>query len=304
MDKSRVHRFTVSVPCKTPFADEVKEYDDWCFIILPDKHSKDGEPVRLVINCHGAGGTVTTDDSKVEHQAMTQYLVANGYAVMCVGGLPQEFADLHGIDIRNNMGCPIATESNVRAYHYCMEKFNLKKEVLVLGSSMGGLSSTNLVLSKRIPVLAHACFCPVLDTYNQPFLHPWSGGLPRTALGLFYSFDKDEAGNFIYDEEKVMGCNPAQNPQRLHYPCPALFCQCENDHIVNPAVTKKFVAEVKEAGNQIELFMLPEGGHEPQLWGDGNQSTSGNTSFDGETLVIKPGPEKVFRWLRYQDFTL
>lgn len=304
MDKSRVFRFTVPVPCKTPFADEVKEYEDFCFIIFPDSYSEAGEPTRLVINCHGAGGTVTTDDSQVENQAMTQYLVANGYAVMGVGGLPKAFADLHGIDIRNNMGCPISTESNVRAYHFCMEKFNLKKEVLVLGSSMGGLSSTNLVLSERIPVLAHACFCPVLDTYNQPFLHPWSGGLPRTALGLFYSFDKDEEGNWIYDEQKVLGCNPAKNPKRLRYPCPALFCQCANDHIVNPEVTKAFVKEAQEAGNQIELFLLPEGGHEPQLWGEGIPNPSGNVDSDGETLVIKPGPEKVFRWLRYQDFTL
>ena len=69
-------------------------------------YDENGKPVRLVINCHGAGGTVTTDDSQVEHQALTQYLVANGFAVMDVNGLPREYAEKHGIDIRNNIGSP------------------------------------------------------------------------------------------------------------------------------------------------------------------------------------------------------
>ena len=52
------------------------------------------------------------------------------------------------------------------------------------GASMGGISSTNLVLSGKIPVLVQTGFCPVLDTYNEIFLHPWSNGLPKTALSV------------------------------------------------------------------------------------------------------------------------
>lgn len=56
---------------------------------------------------------------------------------------------------------------------------------------MGEISSTNLVLSGKIPVIAHSAFCPVLDTYNQIFLHPWSGGLPKIAFGKIYKLDRD-----------------------------------------------------------------------------------------------------------------
>lgn len=297
MNKSRIFRFTIPVICKIPFSDEVREYEDWGFIILPDSYTEKGKPTRVVLNCHGAGGTVTTDDSQLEKQAMTQYLVANGYAVMGVNGLPQAYADEFGIDIRNNIGCPLSIDSNVAAYRYCLERFNLLPEVIVLGSSMGGITSTNLVLSRRIPVLAQAGFCPVLDTYNQIFLHPWCDGLPRTALGMFYSLDRDVEGNWIYDEEKIRGYNPMKNPGRHSYPCPLYFCQCANDHVVSPEVTKVFVEELKAGGNSAELLLLPDGRHEPQLYGEAVSDPSGNTNLDGETLAIRPGVETVFRWI-------
>ena len=194
-----IHRFSVPVYCNNP--EEI--YEDMGFIIFPDSYSETEESTRLIINCHGAGGTVSTDDSQVEHQALTHYLVANGYAVMDVNGLPVKYAEENNIDIRNNIGSPIAVRSYVKAYHYCIEKFNLKREVFVHGSSMGGISSTNLVLSGQIPVIAHSAFCPVLDTYNEIFLHPWSDGLPKFALGKIYDLDIDKSGEYIYDKNKI-----------------------------------------------------------------------------------------------------
>lgn len=115
---------------------------------------------------------------------------------MDVNGLPEKYAEENGIDIRNNIGSPIAMRSYVKAYHYCMANFNLHPDVFVHGGSMGGISSTNLVLSGQISVIAHSAFCSVLDTYNQIYLHPWSDGLPRTALGKIYSLDKDDSGEY------------------------------------------------------------------------------------------------------------
>ena len=86
---------------------------------------------------------------------------------MDVNGLPLEYANKNGIDIRNNIGSPIAIRSYVKAYHYCMDRFNLKPQVFVHGGSMGGISSTNLVLSGMIPVIAHSAFCPVLDNISK-----------------------------------------------------------------------------------------------------------------------------------------
>lgn len=289
----QTYRFTIDVACNA-----TETYKDHGFIILPDTYTESGAPTRLVISCHGAGGTVTTDDSQVEHQALTQYLVANGYAVMDVNGLPMEYAEKQGIDLRNNVGCHLAMQSYVKAYHYCMERFNLLPEVFVHGGSMGGISSTNLVLSGKIPVIAHSAFCPVLDTYNEIFLHPWSGGLPKTALAKFYGFETDGAGEYIYDEDRVMGLNPMNNPKAVEYPVPVKFWQCEDDPIVSVEVTKQFIARIKE---NAYLQTFPSGGHEPQDYGPAVEHPTGNTLFNGEKLKINPAVEGVYTWIKQYD---
>lgn len=304
----KTHRFTVSVNCHLPkdaITDTLQDFEkndtDHGFIILPDTYSETGKATRLVINCHGAGGTVTTDDSQVEHQVLTQYLVANGFAVMDVNGLPSEFAKNEGIDIRNNIGSPIAVRSYVKAYHYCMERFNLKPSVFVHGGSMGGISSTNLVLSGCIPVIAHSAFCPVLDTYNQIFLHPWSEGLPKTALEILYGLEKNADGESIYDEEKVAGFNPARNEKAACYPVPVKFWHCIDDGTVNHAVTAQFVSRIRAHGGTAYLRTFPYGGHEPQLVGECIESPAGKDVFCGEKLGITPAVEEAFIWIRNYD---
>ena len=256
---------------------------------------------------HGAGGTVSTDDSQVEQQTLTKYLLANGYAVMDVNGLPEDFARANGIDIRNNIGSHVAIQSYIKAYHYCIENFKLKREVFVHGASMGGISSTNLVLSCEIPVIAQSGFCPVLDTYNQIFLHPWCGGLPKFALGAFYHLEKDENGELIYDEERIKGYNPMGRLIRtdggdcLHYPVPVAFWHCEDDPVVDIAITKQFVTAIKNDGGEAYLRTFEHGGHEPQLVGDFLENPSGNTVFGDESLKITTAVEDVFLWIKRFD---
>lgn len=304
-----VHRFSVLVNCHVPedglCTDRVQDferlYEDRGFIILPENYSETGEATRLVISCHGAGGTVTTDDSQIEHQALTQYLVANGFAVMDVNGLPEKFAQEWGIDIRNNIGSPIAIQSYVLAYHYCMAHFNLKPRVFVHGASMGGISSTNLVLSGQIPVIAHSAYCPVLDTYNQIFLHPWSGGLPKVALGKFYSLDEDEKGEYIYNEEKIAGYNPAKNKKAETYPVPVRFWHCKDDPVVPFDVTEQFVLRIRKAGGIASLRPFPYGGHEPQLVGERVENPCGKDTFNGEKIAVTPAVEETLVWMRNFD---
>ncbi len=305
----RVHRFSIRVNCFLPDENAVSDqlqdfeelYEDRGFIILPDQYTENGAPTRLVINCHGAGGTVTTDDSQVEHQSTTKYLVANGYAVMDVNGLPELYAAEKGIDIRNNVGSPIAIRSYVKAYHYCMEHFNLKREVFVHGGSMGGISSTNLVLCGCIPVIAHSAYCPVLDTYNEMFLHPWCDGLPKEALGKIYGFEKDENGEYIYDESKLVGYNPVRNAKAKCYPVPVKFWQCKDDPVVSYEVTEAFVRSIKENGGIAYLRAFPYGQHEPTLVGSAIEAPSGNCVYGEETLKIVPAVEEMFIWIKNFD---
>lgn len=301
-----IHRFSVLVNCHLAennlITDQQQDfeqlYEDYGFIILPESYTEDGPATRLVISCHGAGGTVTTDDSQIEHQALTQYLVANGYAIMDVNGLPSKYAEEYGIDIRNNIGSPIAVMCYVKAYNYCIEKFNLKSEVFIHGASMGGISSTNLVLSGLIPVVAHSAFCPVLDTYNQIFLHPWSDGLPKIALSKIYGFNIDENDEYIYDDNKVRGYNPINNKKAEVYPVPVKFWHCADDPVVPYNVTKKFIEKINENGGIAHLRTLPYGGHEPQLVGEFIKKTCGCNMFNGTEIQITPAVEEVFIWIR------
>lgn len=305
----RVHHFQVAVNCfladtfgKTDaLQDAERLYADDGLLILPDGYREDGERTRLVINCHGAGGTVTTDDSQAEHQVLTQYLVANGYAVMDVNGLPEAYAREAGIDIRNNVGSPIALQCYVKAYRYCMEHFHLKPEVFVHGASMGGISSTNLVLSGCIPVIAHSAFCPVLDAYNEMFLHPWSDGLPKEALGRIYGFEKGADGEYIYDAEKLAGFDPATNARARLYPVPVKFWHCEDDDVVSYEVTKRFVGTIREHGGIAYLRTFSHGGHQPQMVGAPIASPSGRHEVGGSELQITPAVEEAFLWIRRFD---
>lgn len=301
----RIHRFKVPVDCSDIRSEEPEEIcSDHALLMLPDSYRKTGTPTRLVINCHGAGGTVSADGSQVEEQVITKYLLANGYAVMDANGLPEEYAIKAGIDIRNNVGSPIAVQSYVKAYHFCIENFNLYRDVFVHGASMGGISSTNIVLSGCIPVIAQTGYCPVLDTWNQIFLHPWSDGLPKTALGKFYGFAKDANGEYVYDEERLAGFNPmgrcieVGGREYLRYPVPVKFWHCEDDPTVSVGTTKRFVEAIRNSGGIACLRTFPHGGHEPQEFGGFTAEPSGKTVLDGEELPIRPAVEEAFRWIR------
>ena len=74
----KVHHFSVAVNCHLADENAVTDkqqdfeeiYEDYGCLLLPDSYTDEGAPTRLVISCHGAGGTVTTDDSQVEHQEL------------------------------------------------------------------------------------------------------------------------------------------------------------------------------------------------------------------------------------------
>ena len=192
----------------------------------------------------------------------------------------------------------------MKAYHACIERFHLHREVFVHGGSMGGISSTNLVLSGCVPVIAQTGYCPVLDTWNQIFLHPWSDGLPKTALGKFYAFKKDEDGEYVYEEESLAGFNPmgrcvaVGGREYLNYPVPVKFWQCEDDPTVSVETTKRFVRAVRNAGGIAYLRTFPHGGHEPQDYGDFVASPSGKAVLGEEVLPIRPAVEETFRWIK------
>ena len=157
----------------TSVQDSVTEYADTGVIFLPENYSADGTPTRLIISCHGSG-TVIDDTFAVTSKSWNDYLVKMGYAVMDVNG---------GVADGRHFGSPFAIQSYIKAYEYVEDKYNLHKEVFVLGTSMGGLAAFSLVQSGAIPVKAQAGFCPVVDLLRQAWMNPWYGGSSGEAWG-------------------------------------------------------------------------------------------------------------------------
>ena len=329
-------RFQVPVNCNiadylsnsTNLQDESEIYNDWGVLMLPESYSPVGKPTRLIIGCHGAGGSVSSTQSQTENTTMYQYFCANGFAVMDMSGLPGGYATLMGIDYYNNIGSPIAVQSYIKGVQWVLENYNIDKDgILITGGSMGGISSSNIVLSGSLNIIAHGIICPVLDTYNHIWLNPWSAGLPKTAMIKIYGFAETAPGSgvYVYDEEKLKGFNPVLNSmisfdkvsklfsnnievttsnaltnldEVKKYPCPIKIWHSTDDPTVNFAVSQRHINSIRKGGQIAYLRSIPSGGHEPLEVGTTLTSPSGSTNYKGSALSIKPIVEEVYLWFK------
>lgn len=323
-----IHRFTVEVNCAPmyipednlgpEFADGTNMYTDYGVLIFPKSYTDTGKKTRLVISAHGGGGTVSADSSQAEYQSISQYLVANGYAVMDVNGLPEQYALDHGnLRLQDSVGSYIAIQSHIKAYNYAMDNFNFYPEVFLVGISEGGITTTNIVLHSHIPVLAQAGWSPVLDTYNQIWMDPWpwcSVNGPGAVLATVYGFDpipdatstKDRL-KWTYDEKKIMGYNPmkcnvitgADGLEYRYYRCPVKFWHCMDDDTVSYEPTQAFIKSIQNAGGTAYLKLYETGGHETAYVGDPVPNPTGNTiNLAGEEIEIKPVCEETYLFFK------
>lgn len=323
-----IHRFSVEINCAPlyipednlgpEFNDDYQPYTDYGVLIFPDSYTDKGKKTRLVISAHGGGGTVTADSSQAEYQSISRYLVANGYAVMDVNGLPEQYAiDKGNLRLQDSVGSYLAIQSHIKAYNYCMENFNFYPEVFLVGISEGGITTTNIVLHSHIPVLAQAGWSPVLDTYNQIWMDPWpwcSVNGPGAVLATVYGFDpipdatstKDRL-KWTYDEKKIMGYNPmkcnvttgSDGLEYRHYRCPVKFWHCMDDDTVRYEPTEAFIKSIQNAGGTAYLKLYETGGHETAYVGDPVPNPIGNTiAYDGTEIEIKPVCEETFLFFK------
>ena len=173
--------------------DGVVNGTDYGYIILPKNYTEDGEPTRLIIVCHGAGASLGDYGSTAINESMSQYYwVSMGYAIMDMYACPPQLAggkELH-------YGNPTVLECYEKGYEYVMQNYNLKTDgIFVLGSSMGGLSSFQIVQSGKFPVLAQVANCPVIDLFKQAYCNPWYNEIPtyqREKIASYFDFEGEK----------------------------------------------------------------------------------------------------------------
>jgi len=292
-------RFTVNV--NTVFPDDssitmaVQDSEnyvaDYGVLLLPVSYSPLEKSTRLIISCHGAGGGVTANTSQIERSTVSKYLVSMGYAVMDMNGLAIE-----------NMGGPVAVQAYLKGYYWVIHHYNIARDgVFIMGASMGGLTSNNLVYNSGLPVLAQAAFCPVLDIYSQAWMHPWYP-TTRTEIAHWYNFKgymKGQSYNGEYHPEKVIGFNPiltrtieiSGKNYKIH-PIPVKIWQADKDPMVDYKVTFKYVQNIKNAGGYAELRTFDAVSHEPQDLGN----DAGIFTYQGIDYKLKPAVREVALW--------
>ena len=295
--------------------DSYSESEDCGILFLPPNYSISGKPVRLIIYCHGAMDSIT--DATTTRNQPCDSLVKLGYAVMDMNAT----GGSHYCNTR-------ALQSYVKGYQYCIQNYNLYKEVFLSGLSMGGLMSLILGQNKVIPVIAQGLFCPVTDHYRQMWCKPWIGN-QRKVIADLYDFvgsstvtftvdgDQNEEEKALYKDNvmKTMGYNPMAknsnwysinlyqdaddldsiyNQLIKYYDVPLKIWHCEDDGTVEPYFSKKLVEAIRRGGGIAYYRGFVSGGH--KAWESGENTTI--KDYNDEDVTVKASCFELVNWFR------
>ncbi|MBQ8099057.1 MAG: hypothetical protein IJ244_05990 [Bacteroidaceae bacterium] len=267
-------------------------YADYGVIALPDNYSPDGEPVRLIVFCQGTGERTQATTNPLNNHGW-KYFLAKGYAVMDMNGYSFAWASHRGLPVvGQHYAHKSLLDSYKKGYDYVMQKYNLKKEVLLMGLSMGGGASFMLAHHAAFPIVAQVGFCPALSLFKQNYMKPWGGtkqqitiagqwGFPEwdtTAPDMEYFLQNwnlvDGYENLFY---RVRGDDATVEAAKRNYgneaereafaklakphPCPLKIWHCMDDATVLFRYSEYVVNMIKNAGGKAELRPFQKGGH-------------------------------------------
>jgi hypothetical protein len=277
----RVERFIVSVNTEVLNGGRRLE-EDRGILILPKVYSDNGSPVKLVIYCHGGGGSVLENTSQAETYIVCNYLVSLGYAVMDMAGMPEDLSRRLKIDHYRVLGNPIAISSYEKGYKYVIENFNIDPTgCYLLGGSNGGLISCNLVNFTNIPFIAQAGLAPLLSIEKNAWdipTHAMSGGefsyrQNRVNIIRLYGmkavFTQDDVDKAIYEKDKVGKYDPYDyliNSDK-GYKIPFKIWHSVDDASVMYKISEAFMEIGNKKNSTIVLRTLLWGGHAPESYG-------------------------------------
>lgn len=312
--------------------DNYVEMEDNAILLLPTNYNANGDPIRLVINCHGAGTTITSSSTSLS-MPVDYFVKGLGYAVLDVNGVPKSLSNNSGL----HYGSPLALQSYIKAYRYVIDKYNIKSDgCFVCGTSMGGLTSFMLVQSGSIPVLAQAGICPVTDHFKQAYCNPWNDGASqRSQIAKLFGFtgtaptwtsskypSEAEIQYYMDNIDKVQGYNPTMknvmnwnsidayslkagsNEERIGYnqlvkyhPVPLKIWHNEDDGTVVPRYSEFLVNAIRNSGGLAYLRKFPSGAH--NAWDNGESITT--TTFDGKSYTVKASGYEIGLWFKRFD---
>lgn len=121
------------------------------------------------------------------------YLANKGFAVLDCNALPNSLKKswMHETQCAG-FGSEFSINSVINAYEYCINNYNIAKDkVFALSTSMGGLTTGNLISTGKLPFRAVWMDCPVTGLYESAWVHPWwsDSRMVHMAIAYLYNFD-------------------------------------------------------------------------------------------------------------------
>ena len=154
---------------------------------LPPNYTPDGEPVKLIIFCHGSAdyNSITSQSFGLNFENYFQYLSDEGYAIMDVFSWTTKYPQAAGA----NFGSPIAKAGLMQGYEWVKDNYNIDNSgVFVSGKSAGGYQAVNLLYNNAMPIKAAGLLAPALLPIHQPFGY---NGSTKVAYADDFGFEGD-----------------------------------------------------------------------------------------------------------------
>lgn len=299
--------------------------NDWGVLMLPTTYSPTGAPTRLIIGCHGGGGTVTATGSQTETYDLYKYLVSQGYAVMDMAGMPASMATRLEVDQFRVMGNPVAVTAYQKGYEWVIRNYNINREgVFINGGSNGGLTGLNIVENSNIPVIAMSGMSPLVDVENNA----WNLTTPSISGGWATSFgnrlnliklygmadptvfepdgvtvnvsaSQTNLNSSTFEADKMIGFAPMltnvwddAGVKKKKLKVPYKIWQPLDDPAVLHSSAVTFTNMLKAGGSYAILRTMDSGGHAPETAG----TPIGTFVYDGATLNLHASVAELLQW--------
>lgn len=160
---------------------------------LPLSYTPNGQPTKLCVIVHGAGGGIAADSGwtqSSDYNNIVSALINAGYAIMDSNGYTDSGQGYQ------HWCCPQALAGYYIAYEYFTKHYNLDKHVYMYGFSMGGLTALTMMFEQTIPIRACMVGAPVISLYQHCVVQ--NGGVPRADFLAAYQIAD-------YDTDAVRG---------------------------------------------------------------------------------------------------
>lgn len=148
---------TISDPNIIQYTTDV--YYNGGLLMLPPNYSHNGEPVRLVIFCHGSGDYLHRTDLILSqyYEDYIHWLRDEGFAIMDCFGHSSKYNSVSGWAGVDEINCI------VNAYNWVVNNYNIRRDGVHLGcKSQGGLVALSLCYNRGIPVLSCGMLAPAV----------------------------------------------------------------------------------------------------------------------------------------------